>query len=227
MPRPMKAPDAEYFSGDDDRRIFEDLMAGWMHGAPMTERAGNPWMAALLHWPGYAKNRIELSRLLLTIPEREGSYSHADREWADMVLSTHMSTNVVMSGHLPDALGAGVRPEAIAAVRAGREEELTETEKLLADFCRKIVDGGVDDETYGAVEAYMGERATVEYVIFVTVLHETMRQIQALGGRDPSDEEVDQWLREYRDGTREVPGDWRTRAIGTGEGDEAAAPATA
>lgn len=213
MPRPLNAPTSDEFEGDE-RELFDRLMASWMHGHPMTRSAQNPWMAGLLYWPEYAQLRLELSRLLLTIPEREGSYSHADREWADMVLTWHMNTNVILGGHLPDALGAGVRLEAIEAVRAGRDEDLTDDERLLAVFIRQIVDGTVTDETFNAVEEYMGERATAEYVIFVTCLWETMRQMNALGQPEMTDAEVDQMIDDFKSGRREVPTDWRQRAIG-------------
>jgi hypothetical protein len=195
-----------------EREIHEQSMAATMHGQPVANRG--TWMSALMHWPEYAASRRELSRLLLTIPEREGSYSHADREWVDIVLATHMNTNVVLRGHLPDALGAGVRLEAIEAIRADRDEDLTDDERTLAVFCRQVVDGTVADEVYEAVEAYMGERATAEYAIFITCLWTTMRQANALGQDEPSDEEVEQMIADFKSGERAVPTDWHQRAVG-------------
>jgi len=212
MPRPVPPVTADEFSGEE-RKLYEQITQISMHGIPIEKFRLNAWMGSLLYWPEYTKNRMELSRLLLTIPERPGSYSHADREWADMVLSTHLNTNVVMRTHLADAIGAGVRADAIAAIRSGNEDELTTNEKLLADFCRQIVDGKVTDQSFEAVEEYMGTRATVEYVIFVTCLDATMRQMQAFGSDAPTDEEVDTWVREYQDGTRGAPDDWRSRAL--------------
>ncbi len=225
MPRPLKTPVAQLFEGDE-RELFERLMGTWMHGHPLArnvERA--PWMRALFYWPEYAALRVDLSRLLLTIPEREGSYSHADREWGDMVLSWYLKTNVVLGGHLPDALGAGVRLGAIEALRDGRDEDLTGHERLLAVFCRQVVDGTVDDATYDAVEREIGERATVEYVIFITELWATMRQMNALGQPQPTDAEIDQMIEDFKTGARQAPDDWRRRAVGPW--DEAPAPAGA
>jgi hypothetical protein len=213
MPRPLTAPTAEDFHGEE-LELYKELMASWMHGRPTTDLLSNAWFAALMNWPAYFANRRELSRLLLTIPERAASYSHADREWADIVLATYMNTNVVLRTHLPDALGAGVRLEAIEAIRARRDEDLTSDERLLAVFCRQVLDGTVDDATYEAVEAYMGERATVEYVIFVTCLWETMRQMNALGQDEPPDAEIDQMIADFKSGEREVPADWHQRAVG-------------
>jgi hypothetical protein len=214
MPRPLTPPTSRQFEGRD-REVFERLNSTWMHGFSLGEATRHiPWLAALFYWPEYAELRVELSRLLLTIPEREGSYSHADREWVDIVLATHMSTNVVLRTHLPDALGAGVRLEAIEAVRGGRDEVLTDDERLLAVFCRQVVDGTVDDETYQTVETYMGTRATVEYAVFITCLWTTMRQMNALGQEEPSDAGIDALIADFKRGTRGIPTDWRQRAVG-------------
>lgn len=213
MPRPLRVPSSDLFEGED-LALYEQLSATWMHGHPLVTPGATGWRAALLNWPAYAESRIELSRLLLTIPEREGSYSHADREWVDMVLCSHLHTNAVMAWHLPDGLGAGMRLDAVVALRAGRDEDLTPDERLLAVFIRQVVDGTVDDETYAAVEEYMGVRATVEYAIFITCLWTTIRQSQAFGSSGPSDEEVEQMIADFKSGAREVPTDWRERAIG-------------
>jgi hypothetical protein len=223
VPRPLKAPTSDLFEGQD-LEVFERLMGSWMHGHAMADRVASPWMAALMHWPEYAALRVELSRLLLTFPEREGAVSHADREWGDIVLASHMHTNVVLRGHLPDALGAGVRLEAIEAIRSGRDEDLTARELLLATFSQRICDGTVDDELYNAVEAELGNRATVEYVVFITCLWETMRQMNALGQSELTDAEVDQMIGDFKSGAREVPTDWRQRAVGPWPGDPSPTP---
>ena len=104
-----------------------------------------------------------------------------------------------------------MRLEAIEALRAGRDDELTQHERLLATFIREIVDGRVTDETWNAVEADIGERATLEYLVLVTMLWLTFRQMNALGIAEPSDADVDRMLDDFKSGRRQVPTDWRKR----------------
>ena len=65
-----------------------------------------------------------------------------------------------MGLHVPDAVAAGVRLEAIEAIRYGHEEDLTEDEQLLARYIRQLVSGTVDDETFAAMSARMGAAAS-------------------------------------------------------------------
>lgn len=225
MSRPLKPPSRADIL-EAELGVYDDLMASWMHGRRIKDRVEwSHWMAGIMYWPPYARNRVELSGLVLEAAEREGTFTHAQREWVDMVLATHLDTNVVMRTHLPDAIGAGVRPEAIAAVRSGNEEELTEEEATLADYIRRVVDGKVTDESFEAVRQIMGTRGVAEYTIFITVLQETMRQFQAFGATDPSDEEVDQLLADIREGRKPVPPDWRERAVGPWENEAVTPPA--
>jgi hypothetical protein len=143
-----------------------------------------------------------------TAGDREGSYSHRDREFVDQVLSADWRTNVVLARHIPDALATGVRMEAIEALRYGHEDDLSEDERLLADFIRQVVSGTVEDATWAAMESRLGTRGLVEYTAFILWLQWIMRMMQALGTRDPSDAEIDAMIRDFRDGSRELP-DWR------------------
>ena len=164
------------------------------------------YFGMLLNSPPLAAALTRLSVLVRTTGGREGTYSHVDREFVDQVLSVDWGTNIVMRTHLPDALAAGVRPEAILALREGREEDLTEDEQLLARYVRQVVDGGVTDETFRAIRDRLGsDRGVLEYTLFIGVLQLTMRMMQALGVRDVPDEEFDAMLRSFLDGTRPLP----------------------
>jgi hypothetical protein len=165
----------------------------------------------LLYWPEYAANRVGLSSVVRTAGDRAGGFSHAQREFVDQVLMAHMKSNAVAGLHLPDALAAGVRLEAIEALRAGRAEDLTEEEGALAQFVRAVADGTVKDSIWGSVESRLGTRGTVQLAIFVTVVQATIRQIQAFGCPDPTDSQFEAMLEEFRAGRREVPSDWRSR----------------
>ena len=67
----------------------------------------------------------ELGVVARTRGEHPDSYSHAEREWADMVLSEELQAWGVYYAHIWDAVAVGVRPQAIQALRQGRDEDLT------------------------------------------------------------------------------------------------------
>jgi hypothetical protein len=164
-----------------------------------------PYHAALLNSPPLGAGLNAIGRLVRTAGERDDTFSHADRELVDQVLSADWRTNVVLGIHIPDAVAVGVRIEAIEALRDGREEELTDDERLLATYIRQVVTGTVQDETFAAIEQRLGTRGAVEYTVFVAFLMCTIRLFQAFGVPAPSDEEVAEMIRGFRDGTREVP----------------------
>jgi len=164
-----------------------------------------PYHAAILTSPPFGAALNHLGRLARTAGEREGTYSHADREFVDQVLSADWHTNVVLSLHIPDAVAVGVRLDAIEALRDGEEERLTPDERLLASYIRAVAGGRVTDELYAAIEDRLGVRGAVEYTIFIGFLVMTIRLFQAFGMPDPSDEEIAQLITDLRDGVREVP----------------------
>ena len=112
----------------------------------------------------------------------------------------------MLAPHIPDALAVGVRLDAIIALREGREEDLTEDERFLTEFIRQVRDGRVTDESFERMKQRIGERGVIELSIFIMFLVLTIRLIETTtGATGPTDEEVAQILREYEDGTREIP----------------------
>jgi hypothetical protein len=164
-----------------------------------------PYHAALLNSPPFAAALNELGRLARTAGERPGSYSHAEREFVDQVLSADWKTNVLQRLHVPDALAVGVRGEAIEALRSGREEELTADERELAAYIRAVATGTVTNDAYAAIERRLGARGAVEYTIFIAFLTMTVRLFQAFGMPDPSDEEIDALIAQLRSGVEPLP----------------------
>jgi hypothetical protein len=133
------------------------------------------------------------------------AYSHRDREFVDQVLYAEWGLNAFKVLHTEDALSAGVRPEAIAALVEGRDDDLTDDERLLATYIRQVVSGTVTDETYAAIEARLGQRGLVEYTIFITLLQLIFRLHQAFGCPEDTDEAVQRVLNGFRDGTVQLP----------------------
>jgi hypothetical protein len=169
-----------------------------------------PYFGPLLHSPPFAANRAEQSTLVRTAGERPDTYSHADREFVNHVLSAHLQTNAALRTHLPDAIAVGLRIEAIEALRAGDDSRLTDDERLLASYIRRVVDGTVTDELFDAMELRLGTRGIVEYTVFITMLQMTLRQMQAFGADEPSDLEIEAMLADFRSGRREAS-NWRER----------------
>jgi hypothetical protein len=211
MPRPITTP-ARTAVPPDEVPVYDRIIAqfGGLAANAASEQDPGPFYGPLLNSPQWAANRAQLSTLIRTAGERGDSYSHFDREWADQVLAVHLRTNIVLRTHLPDAIAVGVRVEAIEALRAGRDSDLNEDELLLARFIRQVVDGELTDEVFSALEQRIGTRGVVEYIMFVTTLAATMRQIQAFGGSAPSDEDVEKVLDDFKRGIAEKP-DWRKR----------------
>jgi hypothetical protein len=165
---------------------------------------GEYW-GALLHSPVMAEITIQMGKFVRTAGDRDDSYSHADREFVDQVLAVDWHTNVVQGHHVPDAVGAGVRIEAIEALRSGDESQLTEDEQLLAGFVRATVNGTVDDSLFDAMRERLGSRGAVEYIAFVLWLQWIIRFMQATGCHDPDDSEVEALVRGIKDGSIAVP----------------------
>jgi hypothetical protein len=170
---------------------------------------GEYW-GALLNSPRMAAALSELGKQARAAGEEEGSYSHSDREFVDQVLWAEWKTNVVQAVHLPDALGTGVRLEAVEALRDGRDEDLTEDERLLATYIRQVVSGTLSEETFAAMVDRLGARGVTEYTIFILLLQLIIRMMQAIGHSEPSDAEIGAMIQGFKDGTIPMP-NWRQR----------------
>jgi hypothetical protein len=224
MSRPTRQPSRSQLNDPDDVEAFDRVVArasdpdrGGFIAAQQTgasaERAGfvrsveedAGYYGRLLLAPQLAYHLSEMGRLVRSVGDRENSYTHAEREFVDQVLSADLKTNVIQPHHIPDALAAGVRFEALEALHYGRESELTEEERALARFIRAVVGGTVTDQLWAEMEKRKGERWVVEYSIFILYLQMTMRMQQAVGLPDPSDAEMEQLMSDLRQGRRAVP----------------------
>jgi hypothetical protein len=193
-------PDRGGFIAAQQVRVADDPDG---QARPVAQDAG--YYGRLLLAPGLAHQLSEMGRLVRSAGDRGDSYTHREREFVDQVLSADMETNVIQPHHIPDALAAGVRIEAIEALHHGREEELDDEERELARFIRTVVSGRMTGDYWDEMEARTGERWMVEYSIFILFLQMTMRLQQLVGMVDPSDAEMEQLISDLREGTRPVP----------------------
>jgi hypothetical protein len=207
LPRPLPLPDRDSFPPEE----LADYDMVVNRNAQKFGGTLPPYHATLLYSPPFAAAVNALGRAVRTGGEREGTYSHADRELVDQVLSALWKTDVLQAVHIPDALAVGVRLEAIEALRYGRDKDLTDDELLLTTYIRQVVHGEVSDETFERIEARLGPRGAVEYTIVIAFLQMTIRLFQAFGITGPRADEVDAMLREFREGSRELPADATAR----------------
>jgi hypothetical protein len=164
-----------------------------------------PYFGALLNSPQLARILTMMGTYVRKAGERPDTYSHADREFVDQVFSADWHTGVIQRTHLPDGIAAGVRVEAIEALRAGDENALNDDEKLLAAYIRAVANGGMTDHLYEQMVERLGRRGAVEYTIFIAFLQLTMRLHMAFGAPEMSDDAVESMLAEFKSGARELP----------------------
>ncbi len=184
MPRPPAPPNRE------DIPIYElealDNLVGRFRGV-MPEG----YFGVLANTPPLGWRLASAGRAMRQRGNYEGTYSHTQREFVDQIMMQDFGTNAFRRLHTNDALSAGVRLEAIEAIRTGREDEvLTDEEKLLARFIRGVTSRTLDDDTWDALEAQIGERGTTEYAIFVAFLQLILTLYHAFGLPPDSEEEV-------------------------------------
>ena len=205
MPRPPKQPQRTEVEPED--RIYWDRAVRRRTGDPVPEHFQlDPYFGALMASPPLCAMASELGVFVRNAGNRPRTYTHAQREFIDQVLAVDLKTNIVQRTHIPDALSAGVRMEAIKALRSGQEELLNDEERLLAKYIRQVMSGTVDDETSLAIETLMGsERGLVEYTAFILWLNWIMRMMQALNTGHVSDEEVEKIIHDLETGARPIP----------------------
>jgi hypothetical protein len=143
----------------------------------------NDYFGALLNSPPLAAALANLGRVVRQSQLR-GSFSDAERELVDMVLSVDFNYWTIGLLHLPDAIAVGVRAEAIEALLQGEDTSLDAKERQLIDYIRMVVEGQVTDDVYLNLQDRLGPRGSLEFTGFVTFLICTFRLWQALGVDD-------------------------------------------
>jgi hypothetical protein len=206
MPRFPQAPDPESIEAAE-RPAFDAVqrrLAALADDGP-GDPAMDAYWGALLNSPEAAEAITQMGRMVRTRGVRDDSYTHAQREIADIVLCQDLGYYGVLGMHIPDALAVGVRLEAIDAILHGSEQELTEEERLLTEYIRQAVSGTVTDVSFAAIEELMGTRGAIDYTVFTLFLNFTLRMWQALDVPSPSMERVDELIEEFRSGERLPP----------------------
>ncbi len=204
MPRPPRQPRRDEVPAGELEAydaVIERFLRRYQGGvAPAGDVDAGGYFGPMLSSPPMCHLVSQMGAFVVTRGGEPDSYSHADREFAEQVLCATWKLNVGLDFHMVDAVGAGVRIEAIAALRYGREEELTDDERLVALYIRQVVEGTVTDETYEAMERRLGTRGLMEYTTMVLWLQWTIRMEQWVKFPTPSDAELDALIEGLRGG---------------------------
>lgn len=202
MRRPPIPPERDQIP-DDELDKFDLVTARQESLWRDAPRNSDAYFGALLNSPTIAAALATLGRTMREGQVR-GTYSDADRELVDMVLSVDFDYRSILALHIPDAIAVGVRLDAIEALWVGDEGRLTDEETFLVRYIRAVAGGTVDDGKFTRLVELRGLRGAVEYSAFIAFLIMTMRLWQALGVPQPTHDEIDELLRSYRDGTAPV-----------------------
>jgi hypothetical protein len=191
-----------------DRAAYETVQK-MLGQAFFTEKAKYPagdLFGALLHAPRVAQKIIELGGSLRNLgePGADGGTALPDdfMGFVAIVIFTDLGREAVAAGHafayrrplynhIPRATDAGMRPAAIAALRAGDDAALLPKELELARFVRAVVGGSVDDELWKRMLDRLGPQRTLETAAYALLDVFVCRLESALGLRDATEAELD------------------------------------
>jgi hypothetical protein len=151
--------------------------------------------------PTLFRSMWSLGRALQSEKGKPGQYGLTDHEMIDIVLALDPPRyTVLLPGHTATAISAGVRIEAIEALADGREEELTEEERLQVDFIRAVRDMTMTDDLWNRMVERLGSvRGAVYFAYFVCYLRFGQQMMQVFGSPAV---EMAEW-REFLNGIKE------------------------
>ena len=123
-------------------------------------------------FPNYQQllNRPELAARVCAVGDfilHEAKIPNDDRQLSVLTIARELNCQYEWSVHEPMAEAAGVRPQAIEAIRHRHYDKLTPRERLFADCSREILHNNVPDSTWRALEQILGRQAMVDFVVHV------------------------------------------------------------
>ncbi len=138
--------------------------AAWERIAESRGRVVGPF-AVLLHSPEVARRVAELGHVL----RFDGVLPAADRELAILAVARALDCQFEWAAHAPLARKAGVRDEAIAAIRDRRAPAgLTADEAAIVGHASALlVAHRVADDAFGVLRARLGDQGLVELTALV------------------------------------------------------------
>jgi hypothetical protein len=190
--RPPRLPDRNTIPEDelpDYDFVYERVSK--LTGRPPDEI---PYVGACMVSPPFAASLWKFSGRMLAWFSTSDVVSHKERDYINVVLafdSGYYSMELI-GGHLQHAVEyLGLRPEMPRAVWEGREDDLTDDERLFVDYIRAYVAGVVTEDMWkGIVERLGGVRGAVEYTLTIGYNLLCARSMQAWGIPTMSREEM-------------------------------------
>jgi hypothetical protein len=197
-----------------DRAAFRSVEA-MLGSAFFTEKTSYPpsdLFGPLLNAPRVAQKVIELGGALRSLgkigADAESALPDDFVEFVAIVVFAHMHDEAVASGrafayrrpmfnHVPRAVAAGMRPEAIEALRNRDDGALLPSERELAEFVRAVVTGSVDDGGWARMQDRLGARRTIETASYALLDFFVCRLESAFGLRDATEAELDALVNEF------------------------------
>lgn len=167
-------------------RGAEEANIGTIAGEPY----GAAYFRALANSPVLGEALGRLGGTLMQVPGVPGTLSAADHEFIDAIIAYDNGYTWLLAGHAKLAIRAGVRLEAIEALRDGRDDLFTDDECQQIEFTRAVRDGRVNQGMWDAMVKRLGsERGAVEYTFFVLLVLFNHLLASAMGVPDMTPEE--------------------------------------
>jgi hypothetical protein len=195
----------------DDRAAFREVHAR-LGGAFFTEKSAYPpsdLVGPLLHAPRVARGILELGGALRNLGETGADGGSLGDDFAELVAfvvfaQLHREATAAgrafaylrpMVNHVPRAIGAGTRREAIRALLDGDDGALLPDEREVAEFVRAVLAGRVDDDCWARIQARLGPRRTIETASYALLDFFVCRLESAFGLRDATRAELDRLVK--------------------------------
>ena len=157
MPPPRLPAILDEALSPEQRRLIDSIRSG-----PRGEFKMSGPFFCYLHAPAFgelAQKFGAFCRYKTAVPPRLS-------EFAILVTAQHWKSHYEWAAHEPQAVKAGVKPETINALRAGRlAKSAPKDERVLYAFIKELYrDKSVSNPTYKSVNKILGDSGTVELV---------------------------------------------------------------
>jgi hypothetical protein len=150
-----------------------------------------------------------LSRYEVALRSREGkpnTFRAYEHELTAAVYDLDSGYYGFLALRTPFAIAAGVRVEALEALRDHKDDKLTTEEAEHVKFIRAVRDGKMTDAIWNSMKTRMGsERGAVEYTYLVLVRNALHQFSWAVGAPEMSRKDFDKMLADFKSGTRKPP----------------------
>lgn len=130
-----------------------------------------------------------------------GYYQPADHELVEFTLGFDAGYWAFHAGHTANAIVAGVRTEALRSLRTGKEEGLTDDEKLIVRFTRAVRDGEMTDDLWNQMIERIGTlKGTIGLAYQVSISNAILQMMSVFGVPAITPDDWDQLIEAYEKG---------------------------